>query len=165
MSVTGVLSYNYLQRAGEILYYLIILFAAGTLKRIFYVWGLHRCAVPVGGESGAYDASPVEGLRCYAEQTFYQCSRCYASDIGEVAVGLPEVSVILGDLPEVSRAGAHIHEIDQVALQQLEAGIGSPCMEIGECHVAHFGHGHVVDAPLVRCPVGGGDCGKLLVAE
>ena len=77
--------------------------------------------------------------------------------VAKVAIALATSSIIITDLAEIARTLSVVHLVEDIGLHQPEALSLTASLETGQRHVHHLGSSHIVDAPRIRHPVGGGD--------
>ena len=151
------------ERLGEVLLHLVDVLVAFAAEGIAQVRGLDGSLLPFVGESRLEDAHAFERIGQDAEQTVDDGPGGDADVVGEIAVGFVLGLVVVADLAEIARAQAQVHLVQEVRLQEPEAGIVAACLQVGERHVGHLGVRDVVGAPDIGHPVGGGDGEEVLL--
>src|SRR5574344_1904609 len=109
--------YKYCERPGEILLDFIDIEVPAAAETVGKVRRLDGSFLPFGGEGLPDDAFPVQGVRDYSEQSVDDCARCYADVVGEIPVCFFLGFVIVAYLPEIARARAKVHFIENVGLE------------------------------------------------
>ena len=157
LAQSEVLADDNLLRLGEMLRHLVDGLVALTLVLIIYIRCTHRCRIPGFGESRTNDATTIQGIGLDAKESLQHRTCRDADAVAEVAVALATGSIVLADLAEVGGRLAAVHLVHHVGHHQAVALFRASSLEVGQGGMHHLSGSHVVDAPRVGQPVGGGN--------
>ena len=157
VAVTEVLTKDHLKRLTEVLGDLIAVSSVHTPVLIFYIGSLHAGTIPLCRKTGTDNALTIERLGNHTKESLYQCAAADSDAIAEITITLPSRSIILADLSKVGRRLSIIHLVKDVRFHQTETFVSTSCLIIGQSRVHHLSSRHIVDAPAIGEPVGGGN--------